>query len=257
MKLHNLIRNHPQFKDYHQPIMDLIEDGLVRLNGKRRRTNRNVIVGRDVVEVCLEGQWQVLDIAPERTVMLMYKPRGYLCSHYDPYWRPVIYDLIDDSYADLNSAGRLDQDSEGLLILTDDGQYLFKLINPIYECQKKYLVGLKQALSDEFITEAESGKFTINLDSDVQTLRPVLVTPITQALLQEFNYLGLENDIIWYEFTLTEGKYNQIRRMCAKYENPVQRLIRIQHGEHRLNQELYNQGWLITQDRISSETKIA
>ena len=225
--------------------MDLINNGLVRVNGKTMRRNRSFVIERDTFEVCLEDRWITLEHEIERTVILMYKPRGYLCTHKDHFGRDKIYDLLPEQYRTLRSAGRLDQDSEGLLILSDDGYYLFGLTSPKFPCNKVYLVGLEQELSQDMINEAASGNFVIQRDGVDQQLRPVTVEPIDERTQTDHQYLQLEEDLFWYEFTLQEGKYNQIRKMCNMYGNPVQRLIRIQHREYTLTKSTVNEVYSI------------
>jgi 23S rRNA pseudouridine2605 synthase len=245
MLLHNIIRNHPVMERYDKPIMKLIKEGLVRVNGKTMRRNRSFVIERDTFEVCLDGSWITLEHEIERTVILMYKPRGYLCTHKDHFGRDKIYDLLPEQYRTLRSAGRLDQDSEGLLVLSDDGYYLFELTSPKFPCNKVYLVGLKQELSQEMINEAASGNFVIQRDGVDQRLLPVTVEPIGERTKTDHQYLQLEEDLVWYEFTLQEGKYNQIRKMCNIYNNPVQRLIRIQHKEYTLSKNTVNEVYSI------------
>jgi pseudouridine synthase len=179
----------------------------------------------------------------------MYKARGYLCTHKDHFGRKKIYDLLPQQYRMLRSAGRLDKDSEGLLVLTDDGYYLFGLTSPKFPCNKVYLVGLKAPLSQDMIDEAKSGQFVIERDGKDQILRPVSITQAHDEVFEEFEYLYLERDLMWYEFTLQEGKYNQIRKMCLKYSNPVQRLIRIQHREYKLSSTIHEQSFCILETR--------
>ena len=239
MILHNIIRNHPSMKDYPYPIMDLINEGKVKVNGKTMRRNRSFVIERDNFEVFLDDSWVTLDHHIRRTLLAMYKPRGYLCTHHDDFGRDKIYDLLPDKWKKLRSVGRLDQDSEGLLLLTDDGYFLFGLTSPKFPCEKKYLVGLPEQLPDQMITESLSGTFEIIREGEIQVLRPVKILPVLEDIKSEFEYLQLEKKYHWYEFTLTEGRYNQIRKMCKKYNLEVQRLIRIQHEKYRLNREIF------------------
>jgi 16S rRNA pseudouridine516 synthase len=229
--------------------MDLIKSGNVKINGKRRRSNRDVVIARDTIEVCLDGEWQILEHEIERTILLMYKPRGYLCTHKDNHERPKIYDLVDEEYKQLRSAGRLDQNSEGLLVLTDDGYYLFGLTSPKLPCKKTYIVGLLQPLSGKMMSEALSGRFIIEINGKTHVLLPVEISELRSGIAHEFHFLDLDKNLYWYQFVLMEGKYNQIRKMCEKYDNPVQRLIRIQHGEHRLNKKIFDNTWVVVSRR--------
>jgi 16S rRNA U516 pseudouridylate synthase RsuA-like enzyme len=174
MKIHNYIKNHKLFEGYDQLIMDLITNGLVRINGKRRRSNRDIIPARDKIEVCINNQWTHLEPVIDRQVVLMYKPRGYLCTTSDPHKRPIIYDLLPSEFKSLRSAGRLDQDSEGLLVLTDDGYFLFSLISPKFPCNKTYFVGYEKEFDPDFFEVASSGEFSIERDG----LYPIQYQPL-------------------------------------------------------------------------------
>ncbi len=244
MKIHNYIRNHKLFEGYDQPIMDIIKYGNVKINGKRRRSNRDIIPNRDTIEVYIENKWIVLEPVLDRNIVLMYKPRGYLCTTSDPHNRPIFYDLLPGEFKSLRSAGRLDQDSEGLLILTDDGYFLFSLISPKFPCQKTYLVGYEIKFDPDFISEAGSGGFEIERFGEVQVLRPVEVSLASHEILVEFEFLNLEKNLVWYQFVLTEGKHQQIRKMSQKYDNHVKRLIRVGHGYYRLSKEIIEKSWV-------------
>jgi pseudouridine synthase len=230
--------------------MDLIEAGKVKINSKRRRSNRDIIPNRDTIEVEINNIWTVLEPQLDRNVIAMYKPRGYLCTTSDPHSRPIIYHLLPEKFYSLRSAGRLDQDSEGLLILTDDGYFLFKLISPKFPCFKTYLVGLESKFEDEFIKQAGSGTFTIERNGEIQTLRPVDVTLADQKILTEFEFLNLDKNLIWYQFILTEGKHQQIRKMSLKFENEVKRLIRVGHSEFRLSKKIKEKIWLQIESQV-------
>lgn len=249
MKLHNYIRNHRFNHLLASPIMEYISNGYVKVNNKRRRTNRDIIPLRDKIEILLDNQWYKLEPEINRTEVLIYKQRGYLCTHSDTFNRPTIFDSLPQKFRTLRSAGRLDQDSEGLMILTDEGYYLFSLISPQFGCQKSYLVATDGVLSDAMITESLSGSFRIYRDSKEQILKPVKITKLGKDEIMEYSFLDLDNQPHWYRFVLLEGKYNQIRKMCATYGCTVNRLIRIQHSNHMLTPELYAKDYMILSEK--------
>jgi 23S rRNA pseudouridine2605 synthase len=243
MQLHNFILYHEINKDKKLVIMDAIKSGKVRRNGELVLTNVRVTQYRDQIELYINNNWTLLEYQnPKQQIALLYKPRGYLCSHYDPFDRPIIYSILPLEYQGFQSAGRLDNDSEGLLLISNDGRLLISLMHPSYNCQKEYLIGLLQPLSQEFLTKAYSGEFWIDIDTCCVKLKPIEVEEIDQEAKQEYDYLGLEKEFHWYKFTLKEGKKNQIRRMCQYFDNPVQRLIRTKHGKHELTKEIFEKG---------------
>lgn len=245
MKIHNFIKEHPQMQENTTPIMELITGLRVRVNNKIVRRNKHITLARDTVEWfdTQVGEWVLLPHEIKRTLILLNKPRGYLCTHNDPFDRDIIYQLLPEQFQQLRSCGRLDQDSEGLLILTDDGYFLFAHTSPKFPCSKTYLVGISQPLPQEMIERAASGNFVIERNGELQHLLPVAIDEAPESIMNEFAFLNLPQELHWYTFVLVEGRYNQIRKMCAQYGTPLSRLIRIQHGEYRLNEKLYATGY--------------
>ena len=157
---------------------------------------------------------EVLDPPPGLTLML-HKPAGYTCSTKDQ--GRLIYDLLPDRFRDrdpvLSSVGRLDRDTSGLLLMTDDGQLLHRIVSPKSKLDKVYEAQLAQDLDGSEGARFASG--TLLLESDDKPLLPA-----------ELEVLGPRAG----RLTLHEGRYHQVRRMFAAVGNHVQALHRSRIG---------------------------
>lgn len=165
---------------------------------------------------------------PAPLVIILNKPDGYTCSTEDP--GDTIYDLLPPRFAcrnpGLNPAGRLDKDTTGLLLLTDDGKLLHRLIHPKSHCLKVYHVTLDRPLEGHESALFTSGTLLLNGES-----KPLLPAPL--------EVLGEKEALI----TLHEGRYHQIRRMFAAAGNHVLSLKRLSIGGFRLPADLEEGRW--------------
>jgi 16S rRNA pseudouridine516 synthase len=165
---------------------------------------------------------------PFPLTIMLNKPDGYTCSADDP--GATVYDLLPERFAHrnpgLNPIGRLDKDTTGLLLLTDDGKLLHKIIHPKSGCLKVYHATLDRPLEgheDELF-----GSGTLMLNSETKPLLPA-----------GFEALGEKEALI----TLHEGRYHQVRRMFAAAGNHVTDLERISIGGLRLPDDLEEGEW--------------
>jgi len=187
-----------------------IAAGRVHVNGKRIQTPDHwVDLDRD--KVSLDGR---PIRAGKKVYFLLYKPKGYLTTYKDPAGRPTIYDLISGLGVWVFPAGRLDLDSSGLLILTNDTQFAERLTNPQHKVAKTYQVKASTVLSDEQIERLRQG---VTL-SDGST-RPALV----KRLRDSARYTVIE-------ITITEGRNRQVRRMLEAVGSKVLKLVRTAIG---------------------------
>lgn len=161
-------------------------------------------------------------------VIILNKPDGYTCSSEDP--GSTIYDLLPERYAHrnpgLNPIGRLDKDTTGLLLMTDDGKLLHKIIHPKSNCLKVYHVVLDRPLEGHETDLFASG--TLLLNSETKPLLPA-----------KLEVLGEKEALV----TLHEGRYHQVRRMFAAAGNHVLTLKRISIGGFRLPDDLEEGDW--------------
>lgn len=154
-------------------------------------------------------------VARARVYILLYKPKGYLTTYKDPEGRPTVYDLIADVGTFVSPVGRLDADTSGLLLLTNDSQLGERVTNPASHVPKTYLVKASTRLTDEQLDLLRNG---ITL-SDGPT-RPAVVTRIRDV--GKYTHL---------EITLTEGRNRQVRRMIEAFDAHVLKLVRVTLGD--------------------------
>ncbi len=170
---------------------------------------------------------EALDPEFPLTIMLN-KPDGYTCSADDP--GSTVYDLLPERFAHrnpgLNCIGRLDKDTTGLLLMTDDGKLLHKIIHPKSACHKVYHAKLARPLEGH--EGALFGSGTLMLNGETKPLLPA-----------QFEKIGECEALV----TLHEGRYHQVRRMFAAAGNHVTALKRISIGGLRLPQDLEEGDW--------------
>ena len=191
-----------------------IATGRVRVNGRTVQSpDYWVDFARDHVTV--DGKPVH---AGKKLYLLLYKPKGYLTAYKDPEGRPTVYDLMSGVDAWVFPVGRLDLDTSGLLIVTNDSQFAERLTNPEYKVPKTYQVKASTVLTDEQIEHLRRG-VTLN---DGPT-RPALV----KRLRDTARYTVIE-------ITLTEGRNRQVRRMLEAVGSKVLKLVRTAIGPVRI-----------------------
>jgi len=160
-------------------------------------------------------------------IILLNKPYGVLCQFTDRQGRPTLADYVDDK--DVYAAGRLDKDSEGLVVLTDDGALQHKITDPKNKMEKTYWVQLEGEISDEALQALATG---IELN-DGKT-RPAKAKRIEQpeSLWPRVPPIRERKNIptSWVELSIKEGRNRQVRRMTAAVGFPTLRLIRYRVG---------------------------
>ncbi len=187
-----------------------IGTGRVEVNGRKIQTPDHwVDLERD--RVTFDGKPVT---AAERRYILLYKPKGYLTTYKDPEGRPTVYDLIRDAEQFVGTVGRLDLDTSGLLLLTNDTQLAERMTNPEHELPKTYLVKAGTLLTDEQLEQLRKG---VEL-SDGPT-RPAQVK--RQRDSEKYTFL---------ELTITEGRNRQVRRMLEALGSVVLKLVRTHIG---------------------------
>lgn len=195
-----------------------------RVEARRWVHARRVKVNNKVVEnpdhwIDLERDAVTFDDAPlqqqARVYVLLYKPTGYLTTHKDPEGRPTVYDLISDVGTFVSPVGRLDFDTSGLLLLTNDSQLSERVTNPLSHVPKTYLVKASTRLSEAHLDQLRNG---ILLDDG--PTRPALVTRLRDS--EKYTH---------FEITLTEGRNRQVRRMVEAIGSHVLKLVRVKIGD--------------------------
>lgn len=162
----------------------------------------------------------------EKSYLMMHKPSNYECSHKTQH-HPTIYSLLPHPLVErgVQCIGRLDEDTTGLILISDDGQFIHKMSSPKHKVPKVYEVTCKHPVSDDQIAHILQGVQLVDEDAPIAALHCTRVS---------------ENVI---HMTLAEGKYHQVKRMVAAISNRVEALKRIQIGELKLPEDLVVGAW--------------
>jgi 23S rRNA pseudouridine2605 synthase len=187
----------------------LIAEGRVLVNGKNAGADLWVVPEKAAFTV--DGE----PITKKKYVyILMSKPAGYVTTRNDELGRKTVYNLIQGVDEWIFPVGRLDKDTSGLLLFTNDTQFGEQLTSPGSKVPKTYKVQLDKALLEKHKTEMEGGMMV-----DGEQLLPAVINTESHAPKH------------WIEMTIFEGKNRQVRRMCEKYGYKVLELLRIRIGQ--------------------------
>ena len=170
----------------------------------------------------------------ELSYLMMHKPSHYECSHKTQH-HPTIYSLLPQPLVvrDVQCIGRLDEDTTGLILISDDGQFIHRMSSPKHHVPKVYEVTTKHPVTDEMVQRLLAG---VVLDDDPK--------PVKAAACEAVSELHLK-------LTLTEGKYHQVKRMVAAVGNRVEGLHRSQIGGLVLNDLAPGQWRWLTDDDLA------
>lgn len=190
---------------------EMIIAGLIKINGKTAIIGDKIIPGKDKVFV---GGKLISPIKTEKIYIMLNKPRGYITTMQDEQDRKCVADLIKDIDERVYPVGRLDKESEGLLIMTNDGEFANKITHPSNHISKVYRVTVKPSINNFQIARICEG-----IEIDGYTTAPALVNVVSE-----------EVDRTVIEITIYEGKNRQIRKMCEELGLEIARLKRISIG---------------------------
>jgi pseudouridine synthase len=194
---------------------EMIREGRIMVNGRVVLTpGTQVVWGQDAIRA---DNRQVSRLESKVTIVLN-KPKGVLTTSHDPRGRPTTAQLVSGIKARIFPVGRLDYHSEGLLLLTNDGELAQHLQHPRYKIPKTYRTKVKGLPNQQAMQRLRSG---IILDG--RRTAPASVKRIRTT-----------GKNAWLEITVKEGRNRQVRRMCSEVDHPVMKLKRIQYGPIRL-----------------------
>ncbi|HKO02549.1 MAG TPA: pseudouridine synthase [Thermoanaerobaculia bacterium] len=212
-----------------------IAKGRVKVNG-RVVTNPDEWVDLERDKVALDGK-PLAKQAP--AYVLLYKPTGYLTTYRDPEGRPTIFDLLPDRERYLFPVGRLDLDTSGLLILTNDTAFAERLTNPDFKVPKTYLVKASKYLDDQALDRLRHG-----VELKDGPTRPAKVERIREA-----------GGKTVFEITITEGRNRQVRRMVEALDAKVLKLVRVAIGPIRIGELQMGKVRELTKEEVNVLTR--
>jgi pseudouridine synthase len=190
---------------------DLIAAGQVFVNGKSvTAPGTKIRPGVDQVEV----QGQPVEVQPP-TWLALHKPKGYVTTRLDPYGRKTVYELIPEKYHGLFHVGRLDRDSEGLLLLTNQGELANRMLHPSFGVTKEYWADVEGKPTAE-----EMHRLTEGVEADGEVMHAESVRRLHQTAENQHRL----------SVVMREGKKREVRRMLEAIGHPVARLIRRRFG---------------------------
>jgi len=209
-------------------VKKLIRDGFVEINGEVcKKDDRKVDEEND--QITIDGE---LVTFHKNVYIMMNKPEQTLCSNESTKYPSVLEYISEYAHRDLFTVGRLDVDTVGLLLITDDGDFAHHIISPSHHLEKIYEVHLQEAITDEMIEGLENG-----LEFKEFTSMPAKVEAISSHLIH---------------LTIMEGKFHQVKRMLHAVGNEVVALKRLQIGNLVLDPSLQEGDYReLTQEEIA------
>lgn len=193
-----------------------LKSGVVSVNEEIEKSGARKVSTEDAIRY--EGE--LLEWLEGGQYFMLYKPQGYVCSHDDGEY-PTVFQFFDYPLMNkLHTAGRLDVDTTGLVLLTDDGQWSHRITSPKHHCEKTYLVTLADPVEAFYTQQLAEG---ILLRGEKE---PCL--PAKMEILDDYNV----------NLTISEGRYHQVKRMFAALGNKVEALHRWRIGDIVLDESL-------------------
>ncbi|KJY81506.1 16S rRNA pseudouridylate synthase [Vibrio galatheae] len=213
----------------------IIKSGDVTVNDVVQKSGAYKVTDTCTVE------WQGREIhKPGPRYIMLFKPDGFVCSHEDGFNQTAFMLLDEVKMEDLHFAGRLDVDTTGLVLITDDGQWSHRITSPKHKCEKTYRVWLADPIQADYADKFAQG---IQLRNEKELTLPAKLEVVDEQ----------ENELL---LTITEGKYHQVKRMFAALGNKVEHLHRERIGDIELCETLEPGEYrYLTQQEIDSVWK--
>ncbi|VEU70999.1 16S rRNA pseudouridine(516) synthase [Mycoplasmopsis glycophila] len=210
--LEKLVSNNTNYS--RKEVKKLISQGLVSINNQSILENLKINTGQDLIFINNQEVYN-----DQFVYLVINKPKNYICANQDS-WNNVIFELLDPKYRyikGLHTVGRLDKDTTGLLLLTNDGAFSHNLLSPNKHISKKYLVDTKNPLKIDLVTQFEQG---------IDIGEKKLTKPAKLEIIDQYRAF----------LTINEGKFHQVKRMFQKVDNEVIELQRVSFGKLELDQ---------------------
>ena len=212
---------------------ELIEKGRVSVNGATvREQGMRVDPEADIVRV----DDMRINTGTSRTYLALNKPRGMVTAMTDPDGRPTVGDLVEQRTDRVFHVGRLDADSEGLLLLTNDGELSHRLTHPSYEVPKTYLAEVLGPVARDVGRRLKAG---VDLEDG-------------PAKVDEFRLVSSSGNRVMLELVLHDGRKHIVRRMLEEVGHPVQRLVRTSVGPVQLGSQRAGKIRALTPQELSA-----
>lgn len=215
---------------------ELIKSGLVKVNGNVE-TNLATTVDEKKDEIIYNGE--VLKLPSSFVYLKMNKPKGYACTASDEKGRKTIFDLLEDKSVRLFNIGRLDYDTEGLILLTNDGDFANLVIHPSFEIEKEYIVTVE-------------GKM---VESEFAVLRKGVVVDGVRMPEARVKPISFDGKFTKVSVIITEGQNHQVRRMFDAIGKSIKLLKRVRIGSVLLGNLYRGKTKPMTEEEIASFKK--
>lgn len=215
---------------------ELIKDGKIYVNGEVQ-SNLGIVIDekKDVVEYLGERVY-----LPSSFIYLkMNKPKGYACTSSDEKGRKTIFDLLEDKSVRLFNVGRLDYDTEGLIFLTNDGEFANSVIHPKFQIEKEYIVTVEGAMKE----------------SEFAVLRKGAVINGERMPSAKVNPISFDGKVTKLSVVITEGQNHQVRRMFDAIGRDIKLLKRVRIGSVHLGNLYRGKTKPMTADEVESFLK--
>jgi len=209
---------------------ELIEQGKVRINGQVAQLGDKVSPSRDTVTV----SGRKITIHNKTRYILLHKPRGFVTTMSDEMGRKCVAELVEDVGVRVYPVGRLDRDSEGMLLMTNDGEFANGMTHPSKHVPKTYRVTIRPSISQEQVDALSDG-----IEIDGRMTAPA-----------EVHIISREENRVVIEIIIYEGRNRQIRKMCEALGLEVARLKRTAIGSIKLGMLPQGKWRDLTEDEV-------
>ncbi|HEY9062460.1 MAG TPA: pseudouridine synthase [Pseudobacteroides sp.] len=189
---------------------ELIRDGFVKVNGITVTEMGHRVTGEEAIEV----NGKIISGSQKKIYVMLNKPVGYISTAKDQFGRPSVVELIKGISERIYPVGRLDYDTSGLIILSNDGEFTYKMTHPKHEIKKVYNALIHGVPNQEELRAVKNG---LRIEDYITSKAGIKI-------------LDIEGDKCWVEIAIHEGKNRQVRKMCDAIGHPVIKLKRIAIG---------------------------